>query len=308
MKPLLIFLLGITIFGITVYTVPTYHQKAVQILSYSQCDTPLQYKLGVIDQRFGLNKNGALNDIAIATDIWSTAEGKKLFVYSQNANLTVNFMYDQRQALDTAISQLNTTLTQNNITLQQQIDDYQTQVASFKQRVAAFRNTVNKYNQEGGAPPSVYNNLIAEQNQLKAQGDALNAKAQQLNLSTHDYNTGVAALNQDINQFNSALTKKPEEGIYNGGNNTITIYFANNHQELLHTLAHEFGHSLGMEHVNNAIAIMYSYTTNSVMVTSEDRQQLNYVCREQSAFIHWVDEFDRWLVPHIQSFKQNFLK
>ncbi len=303
MKQLLLFLLGILV---VILFVSSYRQKAAQLLSYSQCDTPLSYQIGSIDQRFGLSRDQVLNDITMATDIWSKAEGKKLFVYSQTANLTVNFVYDQRQSLDTAINQLNTKLNQNSTTLQQQVNKYQAQVTSFKERLVAFKNTVNQYNNEGGAPPSAYSDLIAQQNQFKAEGDSLNAQARQLNLSTNDYNASVSVLNQDINQFNIALAKKPEEGIYNGGNDAITIYFVNNHRELLHTLAHEFGHSMGMIHVGDPAAIMYPYTTDSLMVTSDEMQQLDYICREQSSFTHWIDEFDLWFVTQMQIFKQYF--
>lgn len=306
MKPLSIFFLTIFTAVLIIYTIPATRQKAIQPLSYSECNTPLQYKIGSIDQRFGLSQDEASNDIKTTADLWSTAEGKKLFVYSPEATLTINFVYDRRQALDTQISQLDTKLNENSMTLKQQINDYQAQVLSFEQRLAEFKKVVNKYNHEGGAPPAVYDELNKQSSQLQAEGDALNARARQLNLSANDYNAGVSILNQDINQLNVALAKKPEEGIYDSRNNTLTIYFANNRQELLHTLAHEFGHSLGMDHVSDTNAIMYPYTTSSLVVTPDDLQQLNYVCRDQSSFVHWTVEFDRWFAAQLQSFEQTF--
>ncbi len=235
--------------GLIIYSVPAYRQKAIKVFSYSVCDNPMPYKIGLIDARFGLSQDEALTDAEAATDIWSTAEGKSLFAYSPKAKLTVNFIYDQRQALDSQINQLNSSLNQKNSSLQQQIVDYKAQVASFEQRLSAFNAKVEMYNKQGGAPHDVYESLIKEQKALQAEGDTLNAKARELNLSTNDYNAGVSELNQDVNQFNNALAQKPEEGLYDGGNNSITIYFASNHDELVHTLAHEFGHALGMDHV-----------------------------------------------------------
>lgn len=300
MKSFVLFLIGLIAAVVVIYQVPTYRQKIIQVLSYSQCDSPLPYKLGSIDQRFRLTDNEALNDINASTDLWSAQEGKQLFINSPDADLTVNFVYDQRQALDTAINQLNAKLQQNNSSLQQQVTDYQNQVDAFEQKLTSFNNTVNKYNREGGAPPSVYNDLVRQQNELNAQGDALNARARQLNLSTNNYNEGVSVLNQDVNRFNDAIAQKPEEGVYDSGLNTITIYFAGNRQELLHTLAHEFGHSLGMVHVNNQNAIMYPFTTKSITVTPDDIQQLNFVCREQSVFVHFAYQFEYWLGKQIQ--------
>ena len=303
MRIFLVFLFGVLAAAIIIYSIPSYRQGFIKILSFSECDSPLPYKLGSIDQRFGLTTADVENDITQATDIWNKEEGKQLFTDSQNAQLTINFVYDQRQALDTAINQLNSKLKQNSDTLQQQVEEYKSQVISFKQRLADFENTVNKYNQEGGAPPDVYDQLIKQQNELKAEGEQLNARARQLNLSTDDYNSNVSVLNQDISQFNTALSQKPEEGLYDGNNNTITIYFANNQDELIHTLAHELGHSLGMVHVNDKTAIMYPYTTNSLTVSPDDRLQLDYVCREQSAIIHWAQVFDYWLYNQIQTIK-----
>ncbi len=304
MKWFILFLFGVL--SLAIYVVPSLHQKAVQLLSYSQCDAPLPYKLGTIDARFNLNSDDALNDIKQATDIWSNAEGKKLFIYSSNANLTVNFVYDQRQALDTQITDLNKKLKQNSQVLNQQITQYNSDVANFEQRLSSFKETVDKYNREGGAPPSIYDNLMKQQKELQAEGDALNERAKQLNLSTNDYNSHLSVLNQDVSQFNQALNQKPEEGVYesNKGINTITIYFASNQDELIHTLAHEFGHSLGMVHVGDPDGIMYEYTTSALTVTTDDRNQLDFACREQSLLMHWILEFDTWLVITIQNMKQ----
>lgn len=300
MKPLYIFLIGLVAFFGIVFLVPSYRQSAVKALSYSACDTPLQYRIGSIDQRFGLSKEKALEDISIATDIWTAAEGKKLFEYSQNASLTVNFVYDSRQELNTAINQLDTKLDQSNKELQQQIADYKARVAAFEQKLSAFQKTVQKYNREGGVPPDVYDGLVAQQKELQAEGNALNAQARQLKLSTNDYNANVSTLNNDVYQFNDAITQKPEEGVYDGGNDTITIYFVNSHQELVHTLTHELGHALGMDHVVSNKSIMYPYTTSFIFVTPDDAKQLAYVCREQSAIAHGASEFLGWIALHAQ--------
>lgn len=266
----------------------------MQLLSYSPCDTPLPYKLGQLDSRFGLRRSQVLTDITTATGLWSSAYGKQLFVQSSNAVLTVNFIYDSRQALDTQINTLNSKLTQNNTTLSSQIASYKAEEAAFEQKLAAFQETVAKYNAEGGAPEDVYNQLVSEQQDLESQQNVLQKEAQTLNLSTQNYNNGVSALNSDISQFNSALSKKPEEGLYDGANNTITIYFANNHDELLHTLTHEFGHSLNMQHVPDPQAIMYPYTTTSLRITPDDLAELKKVCQSEPVFLHWILVVDSW--------------
>ena len=97
-----------------IFAVPSLHKASSNALTYSECNYPLQYKIGTIDARFGLSQDHALSDIKTATNIWSNSEGKNLFEYSPKADLTVNFIYDQRQALDTQINQLNSQVSQKN--------------------------------------------------------------------------------------------------------------------------------------------------------------------------------------------------
>lgn len=267
----------------------------IKSLSYSECDTPISYKLGILDPKFGLRQSTAISDIQDATDIWSKFYKKPLFINSPTAVLTINFVYDERSALNTQIDQLQNQLGKKNTTLQQQIDAYETDAAAFEQKLASFNAQVKQANRSGGASLELYNSLIAQQSALNQEGNSLNARAKQLNLSARDYNSNVQNLNQNINQFNQSLVQKPEEGLYNGGNNTITIYFANNKQELIHTLAHELGHALGMLHNDDPLAIMYPYTTSSLSVTAQDKQLLDYICRDQPLPLLWLRKFSTWL-------------
>lgn len=264
-----------------IYTIPEYRQGFIKLLSYSECDTPIVYKLGSIDVRFGLSKNDVLQDISQSVGLWNNTEGKLLFAYSNSADLTVNFIYDQRQELTNSINSLNKSLSQSNNTIKEQIINYQDQLSMYKQQINSFNNTINEYNNRGGAPADVYQKLKDEENQLKLEGERLNSWAKQLNLSTYNYNSNVNTLNQEVDQFNADLLKKPEEGLFNGGNSTITIYFSNNHDELIHTLAHEFGHALGMVHTGDSSGIMYPYTTSNLNISAQDKNQLDYICRQK---------------------------
>lgn len=281
--------------GFIILYTPTLRATVTQKLSYSHCDIPITYKIGSIDPKFDLTQTQVLQDAKKATSILNQAEGKNLFAYDPNGQLTVNFKYDQRSALDTTINQLQSNLSSQNKTLQQQIDSYYADSKAFEQKLADFNAVVEKYNQEGGAPPDQFNNLVNQQNQLKAEAQALNDRAKQLKLQTKDYNSGVSSLNQDINKFNTAISLKPEEGVFDPNLETITIYFANNQSELIHTLTHEFGHSLGMQHVSDPNAIMYSYSTESLTVTQDDKQELDAICQEQLLPKLWLDNLTQRL-------------
>jgi len=302
-------LLGIIFFIIStaliIYLVPSLNSKAVDLFSYSQCDAPVPYKIGLIDARFNLSREEAVQDTIEAANIWGNEKGKQLFVYKPKAELTVNFIYDQRQALDTQIDEMNDKLKASSLELKQKIAAYEADVKSFEQRLKAFQETVDKYNSQGGAPENVYNDLKKQEKDLQAEGNSLNARARDLNLSTRNYNGEISTLNQNIDEFNLMIAQKPEEGLYNSEDNTITLYFVNHHDELIHTLAHEFGHALGMDHVRDPEAIMNRYTSELLMVTPDDKKELDYVCREQSAIIHYLQMFDLWLVKNIQGLRMS---
>jgi peptidoglycan hydrolase CwlO-like protein len=304
MRVLLIIIFSVLSFAAIIYTVPPFHNSAADLLSYSKCEEPTKYRLGLIDSRFNLSREEAMDTTRQATAIWSSTEGRELFAYSEKASLTINFVYDRRQELDSKISQLDEDLRQKNTTLQKQISDYEAKAADFEKRFNQFNAKVDKYNREGGAPPDIYDQLIKEQNELDAEGDALNARAKELNLSTSNYNAGVSELNQNVNQFNTAIVEKPEEGLFDGESNTITIYFVNDRNELIHTLTHEFGHALGMDHVNDPQAIMYPSTTDFLAVTKADNELLSFACREKPMGVHLLEVFRFWLgttVKNIQS-------
>lgn len=295
MKKGIVITLIILVSGGLINGIPQFRARIIKALSYSECDTPIPYKLGEIDPKFGLKQATAISNIQDASDIWSNNYGKELFVNSPTAKLTINFVYDQRSALNLQINKQQTQIFQKDSGLKKKSAVFEADVAAFEKKLAGFNDQVNQINRSGGAGLELYNSLIAQQNALNQEGNTLNARAKELNLSVHDYNSNIQSLNQNINQFNQSLAQKPEEGLYDGGNNTITIYFVNNHQELIHTLAHEFGHAMGMPHTDDPQSLMNHFTSSFLSVTSQDKQQLAYVCREQLLPDLWLRQLATWL-------------
>lgn len=248
----------------------------------SVCDVPIHYKIGSIDPRFNISTDQFIADTKQATEVWDQATGKTLFTYDSTASLSINLIYDERQSLNNQITNLDQGLDNNKTSLQSETQKYDTMAADFKTKLTNLNQRINYWNSQGGAPPDQYSKIISEQQSLQQEANTLNAMAKDLNQSASQYNAQVDKLNQTIDSFNAAIQAKPEEGLYDPQSSTIDIYFDVNHQELIHTLAHELGHSRGLEHVQDPDSIMYPYTNQILTPSQDDLTQLSEVCQENA--------------------------
>jgi peptidoglycan hydrolase CwlO-like protein len=279
------------IFVIGLAAVAFVNEKAVaaeanNLLYYSPCDTPKTFRIGTIDPRFHLSKTQVLNDAEVAASAWKNSKGMILMQYNPNSDLPINMVYDQRQSLDTQINNLDNKVAQQKKSLKPEIDTYNEKMAALKKQSDALNAQIQYWNSKGGAPQNIYNNLISQQQNIQQQATQLQQTANQLNQSTDQYNSQVNQLNQKVDSYNIVLSYKPEEGIYirSGTSETINIYFDNSQQELIHTIAHEMGHALGLGHNKNPQSIMFPYTNLVTTPSGDDENALAAVCKKRSIF------------------------
>lgn len=281
---LLFVLIFLSIAGVAVYQ--NQDQLKIQYdhyFYYSPCDSPLKYKIGSIDSKFYLSKDELIADLDQAAQIWNRAEGKKLLQFDpEAAQLEVEMIYDNRQALKTQINQLEGNLKQTNSSLQPSIAEYDKLALDFKQRLQDLNNQIEAINKQGGATQDEYNQITGKQNDLKSLADQLNRMARDLNKSTNLYNQEVSQLDQTVGSFNQALDLRPEEGLYKPAENKIEVYFYITRNELIHTLAHELGHALGLDHNTNQKSIMYPKSTQQIIISKVDLNDLTTICQKQS--------------------------
>lgn len=290
MRKLILFILISLLMGVFAFKEPitAFSEK---IIYHSPCETPKTYRIGSIDPKYNMTEDEFIARIDDADDIWSNTYGKNLFVYDPEGDIEVNLVYDQRQFLSTQISDLNSKVKDQQKALDPEIANYKNRSADFRSKVSKLNSDIEYWNERGGATPEEYESLKSRQTALKQEAEVLQSEAARLNQSTDEYNSQVGQLHKTVDSFNQELAFKPEEGeyVYDNGKQTINIYFGTSQTELVHTLAHELGHALGISHNNNEMAIMYPQTTDTTILSIEDRAGLGKACEKRNVVLTGVE-------------------
>lgn len=265
------------------FTFIQYITTPKEVQPYPPCSQIIHYKIDQVDPEFKLSKEEFTQDASAAAQVWNTAEGRTLFVYDPDGKLSINLIYDGRQKLSSQINQLQSSIADQRKRIDPQEISYQKEVADYNQKAADLKAEIDSWNAKGGASQEVADQLNTRRDELQKIADHLNIEAKTLNDLSSGFNQQVGSLNKTVTAFNSELSEKPEEGVYRSGPLLIEIYFNNGKQEMIHTLAHELGHAIGMNHVDDKKSIMYSSTNQTVKPNALDLAELKTTCQDDVA-------------------------
>lgn len=246
----------------------------------SACRIPVLYDIGTIDPRFSLTEEEARAAVTDAESLWEDATGKNLFTYTPGSAFTINFVYDERQELtnkeEDARHELDEKEVENEAIrseYREMIDRYESLKAAYEEQVAEYdaalkehNDEVERWNKKGGAPEEKFEELEKEQIELTKERDALNQTANDLNRLVkklnelgEEGNDAIQDYNSDVAWYNSFFGGGREftQGDYQG--DLINIYQFDDVHELRRVLAHELGHALSLEHVEDSASVMYYF-------------------------------------------------
>jgi hypothetical protein len=242
---------------------------------------PLHWHVGAVDPRFYLSADQVKAAVERATQVWEVAAGRQLFVYDANGGFPVQLVFDQREEnlraeheakleLERAKSELERAQESEVEAMnrfKRSKEEFDSEGELYDSRLQAHNRSVDYWNALDGAPPEAAETLRSEAGNLSAESERLNMKHEDLVALQREANSLVDACNNLSEQYNSSvnsynmrfgsITQIIGECVTSGDQvREISIYAFNDSNHLAIVLAHEFGHAIGMKHVEGDGAIM----------------------------------------------------
>lgn len=264
------------------------------------CDKPLTYAIADIDSRFGISEAAVTANLSKAASVWNDAAGKTLVTASSDENgIQVYFVYSEEQrtaelgktidAEQAAYEAKKDEVTAMKATFAAKKRAYETKQKGYERLAARYQADVTYWNERGGAPPAEYaelqergRELDAEREELNDEADEVNAYSASINAEVEELNVLAKKINAKVNVYNANAGEDFDQGNYvaDKDGKRITIYEYVDQADLARVLAHEFGHALGIGHVENPDSIMYSFNIGEGLEPSEeDIAALKEACR-----------------------------
>lgn len=293
------------------------------LVTAAVCPVPVTYRLGTVDERFALTQEEARGVLATAEAVWEQAVGQDLFVYDETSNFTVNFIYDERQQLasteeewrlrldiEEAKSQELLALVRDLAAEYEQVQaKYEVARDTYEARLLAYNNQVEALNEQGGAPEPVFKELQAEKialaeslTVLLGQERDINNMATEINREAEEGNRLVEAYNAEVLQYNEIYGNRD---LYTQGDfqrDRINVYKFSDITELTKVIAHEFGHALGVGHVEGEESLMYylmAEQPDTLILSGADKTAFVTICGTGTGLEYEMRRIIRNVLSHI---------
>jgi predicted Zn-dependent protease len=264
------------------------------------CTSPVGYKIGTVDERFGLARATVEKEVETAVHTWEDAAGRDLFYPSATGPLTINLIYDERQAntihigytrmeienTKEAAEEVKRVYDQEKELYTGDVALYEQDAKRYNERNILYNKKVEDFNAKGGASRIEYDAMMSELESLKSEASSLEARRltlvdqmNRINERVRRYNELVSYANTLIKKSNAVAAKKITEGRYSPATLSIDIYQYSDMLKLKRVILHELGHALGLLHTDTMESIMYAFNSGTtVTLSNEDIRDLKKIC------------------------------
>ncbi len=294
------------VFFLLINKIPDFAFESAEVIP---CEQPLTYRIGSIDPEFDITKSELRNLMEEVEKLWQTAIEQEVLRHSEVGSVVIHLIYSEEQKRtdnEKQFSQRINTIKQQVASLENEYQrlaqnykrkqkDLQKSVSEYHQAVEEYNTTVKAWNSKGGIPPDKKEAIKAKKRQVEkleaevrrketnteAVRQQVNARSSQLNELIKRQNTLIARYNKEFGE-----PRKFDQGQYirQGDDERINIYQFGNWAELKTVLAHESGHAMGLDHVDNPRSLMNAVMDKqdifNLALTDEDIQALKQRCEK----------------------------
>jgi hypothetical protein len=275
--------------------------------AFAGCNVPIGYRIDTVDERFDISNDEVRNAISAAESLWEDGTDRNLFTYDPEGDLSINFVYDDRQRTAEEEEELREVLDQKEGMSESVKEEYDSLVGqyqtlrttyreamnTYESKLAAYNAEVAEWNERGGAPKDVFErlnetkiSLAKEEKRLREFTPELNTLARKINSLGSEGNSIISDYNSLVSEYNDRFSEGGEftQGDYGG--DAINIYEFGSKEELTLVLAHELGHALGLDHVEGETSVMYHHMDAQSLetgLTENDRAAFLLLCGAQNS-------------------------
>lgn len=200
------------------------------IIPRKPCEEPLSYRIGTIDESFGIARDEFQQAIEDAEALWEKDRGRDLFAYREDGTLPISLLFDDRQAATLELKDLLSGIRSDedkyaaakqaydakNVELAKRTKAYETSAAKYEKTKKVFKRALSRYNEDataydrgvafwnarGGAPEEEYKRLESEREDLEKTLADLKKDEKHLSGEYEDLERERKALNRLVKEAN----------------------------------------------------------------------------------------------------------